>query len=833
MFLAPLVAVALSVPVPPPGLVGRVGSPPFRSPLDGQLLGVSADGRRVYTSSYPVGIRTRPVVYAWDARTGALFASNAYGEPGDNIHPVRLGPDGLRVPVTLFSTGAHLVRLVDPDTGRTLSSTPPYLAPPVTQVDRAPPITHRVFGPGGWMYTDVDKVLQLVYGPTGRVIDLGVPPKAIADMGFADDGKTFFLMPRDEPVRLYELPSGKLAELPKPDGANEEAYFTPDGKALAVWTKRPGGFALDLWDVATKQRRPVLGGRSVPGRFVIAPDGKTFAHLPIRVGAYNPAGDWEVCSLADGRVLARFPSEPYSGHAAFSPDSKTLYLQTGDRTVVPWDVATGTPAAQATDPPGEISRFRFTADGKIVALVASGVSTFGPDGGKELSRVRLPRTPDYFYGVRFDAAGDRVAFVDFASNLTTWEWRTGKETKQRIPPPAFNSAPGEVFTPDGAFQVSGEGNFTARDVRTGETTTRPFPAEWTPPGRRTPSIAWQVASPDGRRIAVASVPETVDREPSRGAVVVFDARGTAPPRAVALTDFPVTSLAFSPDGRMLVAGGASEKVSLRVFDAATLRTVAAVPNFGANPNALVFSPDGRVVALSCAYHEVRLFETATWRERVVLPSPGRVHTYGWSADYHRDLIAFSPDGRRIATATPGGGLLVWDARKLGPTPQRPASLDGAWADLLGEDARRAHAAVGAFAAFPDVSLPFLKSKLPPAPGPDAKAIAALVAQLDADDFAEREGATKALAASGRHAEAALRAALAKSESAEVRKRLAGLLARLTVELPTADERRAIRAVEAVEWVGTPAAKELLKSWAGGAPAATLTRDATAALARLN
>jgi hypothetical protein len=48
---------------------------------------------------------------------------------------------------------------------------------------------------------------------------------------------------------------------------------------------------------------------------------------------------------------------------------------------------------------------------------------------------------------------------------------------------------------------------------------------------------------------------------------------------------------------------------------------------------------------------------------------------------------------------------------------------------------------------------------------------------------------------------------------------------------TGESLRSARVVEALEAIRTPAAKELLKTLAGGAPDARLTRDALAALKR--
>ena len=107
-----------------------------------------------------------------------------------------------------------------------------------------------------------------------------------------------------------------------------------------------------------------------------------------------------------------------------------------------------------------------------------------------------------------------------------------------------------------------------------------------------------------------------------------------------------------------------------------------------------------------------------------------------------------------------------------------------------------------------------------------------LAALDSDRFAEREAATAELAELGEEAEPLLRAALDKRPSAEVQRRLKQLLAeRVEGGGGPADWRRS-RGLEALERAGSPEAVRLVRALAGGKREARLTKEARAALQRL-
>src|SRR5262249_36516063 len=109
-----------------------------------------------------------------------------------------------------------------------------------------------------------------------------------------------------------------------------------------------------------------------------------------------------------------------------------------------------------------------------------------------------------------------------------------------------------------------------------------------------------------------------------------------------------------------------------------------------------------------------------------------------------------------------------------------------------------------------------------------KQIARLIADLDDDDPDVREAATAELKGAGHRAEKALRAALAKPPSREVKKRATAILK----DLAPLHRLRFLRAVEVLEALASPADLKQLERPASGAADTEETEDAKAALARL-
>jgi len=154
-----------------------------------------------------------------------------------------------------------------------------------------------------------------------------------------------------------------------------------------------------------------------------------------------------------------------------------------------------------------------------------------------------------------------------------------------------------------------------------------------------------------------------------------------------------------------------------------------------------------------------------------------------------------------------------------------------WAELKDVDAMKAYSAAWKLIAAPEAAVPALRNHLVPATSIPPDRLRQLLDDLDSNQFALRKAATQELAVLEELAIPALREALGCNPSAEKRQRIEALLA-----LPRIVRSRVtlqnVRAVEVLEQIATPEAKEVLATLARGAPAARLTQEARASLERL-
>ena len=449
---------------------------------------------------------------------------------------------------------------------------------------------------------------------------------------FSRDGDRLVIV--DDKIRWLSAASGEvIASLEEKVNRIECLALSADGLTLAVGGY---GFLGDLasifrLDAAAKTVTPLARGVGIrtesQGGSALTADGGWFV-----VGC-NMDGNLAVFDAATGRLIARHPSAHASPILAIAFSGDGAKLATGD--------AEGTIKIWADLP---------KLDSKSAAL-----STLKGHQGA-------------INTVGFSSDGKRLVTASADKTARVWDLENAGAAIRPLERLSVDGSPMARFSPDGQLIAAATGSrLRLWDAATGRLVRELPPVE-------RGEIACVAFSPTDHRLLAVGYGGQADV--SYVALWDIDA-GTELARLTGATDLPnfyvndingaIGALAFSPDGKNLVAGfgsrgiwtGDSSLFPLKVWEVATRRLIRRLNGHTNFCVSLDFSRDGSLLASGSRDGTAIIWSTKTWKATHTLRNSEKSSLpVGWSNTV--EDVAFSPDGQTLALASYEGTVKLWD-----------------------------------------------------------------------------------------------------------------------------------------------------------------------------
>jgi WD40 repeat protein len=437
------------------------------------------------------------------------------------------------------------------------------------------------------------------------------PSFTLGWQSISPDGCTLAGNDKDDEVALLDLATGeeraRIRNVPKPYRGN---FWSADGKVVVVLSEAQATAYDGRSGKTLGTLKPPSLGR--PASAVVSPDGKTVAvnmfHEPYpgEVAVYDlPAGKlrlalgghgaqvWALAFHPDGRSLFSSGNDPRllrwdvgTGHNTFavgldpnartirsiavSPDGKTIASPEGSFVRL-FDAATGEPKATLKGHTSGVNAVAFSPDGKWIASAAGSVRWVADrptqDPGEAVvwdlatgkARHTLRGHEAGVFSVAFSADSKRLATgggrpslpgevpeVDADKAVRVWDLATGEPIAALAAKSAVTAL---AFSPNGDALFHNGAGLVRCDPRTSEV------VRTISEGRGGFAL-----SLDGKRLATFGGPAGANGR--QGIVLLWDAANGQELARLVCHDGPVTTAAFSPDGRFLATGSEDRTVRL-------------------------------------------------------------------------------------------------------------------------------------------------------------------------------------------------------------------------------------------------------------------------------
>ncbi len=465
---------------------------------------------------------------------------------------------------------------------------------------------------------------------------------------FSPDGGVLAAQSRDKQLHVWDMATGALRFTREASGLDQPSF---DRSAARVAAGDSGDNGVNVWrvsDGALVRHVAAVGGvRCValsPDGSVVAA-GSTEGKLVIwEVGSGRLLQRGEAGPGESGRLLQRGEAEPGENCVLrFSVDGARLYHVTGQQLHI-WSGREWKTVMSISS--GEVVAIDLSLDGATLVTASNdGAARVWNARSGALQVSLVGPGPMQVRDARFSRDGTRVVTTGRDNTFRLWNSRSGELELTLEPGAVAGSSPHShsgaltaQFSPDGRTLLTASGS----ELELWRVTREPLVTEVAIPG--VPQSAQ--LSPDETQVAVvgfAGLAGVWDVASGRR-LAEFQARGK------------VWDVGWSPDAKRILMVGEYAFAEIVSADgsgpALQLLGHRAMINHGS------FSPDGRRVVTACDDHTARIWDAASGGQLLELAGP----------DGHQDRVlsaTWNPAGTLVATAGWDRTLRIWDAKTGG------------------------------------------------------------------------------------------------------------------------------------------------------------------------
>jgi WD40 repeat protein len=424
----------------------------------------------------------------------------------------------------------------------------------------------------------------------------------VNSVAFSLDGSRLASASDDYSIIVWDVALGRRVARLMNDNTVNAVAFSPDGRYLVS-----GGAdqKISLWDATSLVPLPVSGdlGESV----VSLKFSPRAPHLLASLNGDHQIRLWDLPNIAKP-VRLRTPEVEVANELAFSPDGK--FLAGGGEEVYLMDAAGLRPPVSIPVPTGKVTSVDFGPEGHLVADGSGKNLLFWKQPATESAPAVL-RGAGSISSMAMTSDGNVLALGDSHGMLTLWDLKSQQPISEPLAT-GQGAVTGLALSPDDLLVASAGESGTIRVWR------RPAPA---------PHGGGRSTSPGPSDRSLHPIGRILDSKAGR-----------------------VGGVQFSPDARILVSGGTDGSVSL--WDLRSWKKLQSLSGHGGVPvYCLAFRPgDSSFLASGGRDRRVLLWDLKRKRQVPLLGN-----------SYDIKALAFSPDGRLLATASDSEVIMLWNA----------------------------------------------------------------------------------------------------------------------------------------------------------------------------